>query len=607
MTDRTTFTKEEWDSGEAQRIAFAFLDGIEDADKRIAMRDKIAKDAKRNGVDTFKSQFNEHLKRLQAKPTTTAENETRFSGRPKLKCGSYQCDDLGIRKGERTVCLQPIYPTKTVVNIEDDHESMEIAYKARSGWRTAIFPKASIASASDIMILANYGVPVTSSTARPLGEFLIEIEHRNRGEGIAEVDGVSHLGWVDEKRFVPYIDGAVYDGADDKRRMFEALKTPSGTIDEWLRIASKLRAESYEARFVLAASFASPLLDKLGALNFIVHIWGQTGYGKSVLQMLAASVWGDPDQTNGYIQTFDATPAGKELLAGFLHNVPIMFDELQLAVADGVDNFQKVVMTLCESSGKPRATASLNFRQAGTWRLITVSTGEQPIAETSKSMGGVLARCIQIELKQSLCEETELPGIAESLKENYGYAGKRFIEAWISVDRDAWKRDYSAMRVELTKKGVNPKRAASIAALYIADKFAGEYVFRACEELTVDELLTLADAQAEVDPGKSALLSVLSQIQQYEKRFADDAPERWGFIETAEFPDGTETVYINTNAMHQIAKNGGFSESAFFSWAKEKHVLETNKKGYQYQVRDGIKRGRYYKINMDAAARIASD
>lgn len=602
-----TFTKEEWDNGEAQRIAFAFLDGIEDADKRTAMRDNIAKDAKRNGVDTFKSQFNEHLKRLQAKPTTAAENETRFSGRPKLKCGSYQCDDLGIRKGERTVCLQPIYPTKTVVNIEDDHESMEIAYKARSGWRTAIFPKASIASASDIMILANYGVPVTSSTARPLGEFLIEIEHRNRGEGIAEVDGVSHLGWVDEKRFVPYIDGAVYDGAEDKRRMFEALKTPSGTIDEWLRIASKLRAESYEARFVLAASFASPLLEKLGALNFIVHIWGQTGYGKSVLQMLAASVWGDPDQANGYIQTFDATAAGKELLAGFLHNVPIMLDELQLAVANGVDNFQNVVMTLCESSGKSRATSNLNFRQAGTWRLITISTGEQPIAETSKSMGGVLARCIQIELKQSLCEETELPEIAESLKENYGYAGKRFIEAWIRADRDAWKRDYSAMRAELTKKGVNPKRAASIAALYIADKFAGEYVFRACKPLTTDELLTLADAQAEVDPGKSALLSVLSQIEQYKTRFTDGIPERWGFIKTDEFPDGTGKVFIGTNAMQKIAENGSFSLSAFLSWAKKREILETNKKGYQYQVRDGQIRGRYYVIRMDAAERIASD
>lgn len=603
--NRTTFTNEEWDNGEAQRLAFAYLDGIVDADKRTAMRDKIAKDAKRNGVETFKSQYNEHHKRLQAESKSVAVGETQFSGQPKLKCGSYLCDDDGIRNGTRIISLQPIYPANTVVNVEDGHESMVIKYKTRSGWREATVKKSSIAAVSELVKLADYGVQVTSSTARPLGDYLSEIEHRNRGEGIAEVDGVSHLGWVDEKRFVPYIDGAVYDGAEDTKRTFEALKTPSGTIDEWLRIASKLRAESYEARFVLAASFASPLLEKLGALNFIVHIWGQTGYGKSVLQMFGASVWGDPDITSGYIQTFDSTKTGREVLAGFLYNIPIMLDELQLSAAAGEDDFGEEIYMLCSQKGRARSNVSLTFKQAGSWRCCTISTGEQPIAE-QKNMGGALTRCVQIELKQSLCEETELPGIAESLKENYGHAGKQFVEAWIKADRDAWKRDYSDMRKRLTLKGVNPKRAASIASLYIADKFAGECMFQASKPLTVDDLLNLADAQAEVNPGKAALASIVSQIEQYKARFdGTSSTETWGCYELGETP--RSIIKILPTAFDQIAKNGGFKPSVFYTWAKSNGVMIADKNRTDKQYREGDRYERYKVIDLDKAYQILSE
>lgn len=597
MNERT-FTKEEYENGEA----FQFLDAIKDNDVRMIQRDRIAREL---GVKGFGRQYNEHRKQLQAKKTATSE--TRFTGQAPLKCGSYQCDDHGIRKGETVVCLQPIYPCRTAVNVEDQHQSMEIKFKVRNMWRSVILPQTSVAKPSEIIELAAYGVPISSENAKRLGAYLMEIEYLNHGEAVPIVDSISRLGWVGDE-FAPYGNAVVFDGSEDMRKTFAALSVPSGQWDEWLRVASDLRSKSVKARLILAGSFASAILEKVGALNFVLHIWGQTGYGKTVAQMLAASVWGNPELGGGYVQTFDATATGKEVLAGFLHNVPLMLDELQIAVADGNTTFYDVIYKLCDATGRTRATATLQVRQAGSWRLVIMTTGEQPIVEQS-GMAGAITRSVQIELDRPISDN--MSDAAEALKANYGHAGRRFVKAWANLSddqRDEWKRDYATMRDQLHKEhGIDPKRAASIAALYIADKFAGKYLFQADEALTVDELLKVASEQFAVDPNKEALQSILSQIEQYRARFLDGiTTEKWGYYEGSGTP--FENVYILSNAFDQMAKNGGFNRSAFLKWANRSGIIAKADCGRNtYQSRDGSSRARYVVIDLAKADAILSE
>lgn len=597
--EEAKFTKEQYESGEA----FRFLDEIEDETVRMIQRNRIAKEL---GVKDFNSLYKEHRKQLQAKKNATSA--TRFTGQTPLLCGSYQCDDYGIRKGETIVCLQPIYPCRTAVNVEDQHQSMEIKFKVRNEWRSVILPQTSVAKPSEIIELAAYGVPVSSENAKRLGAYLMEIEYLNHGEAVPIVDSISRLGWVGDE-FAPYGNAVVFDGSEDMRKTFAALSVPSGQWDEWLRVASDLRSKSVKARLILAGSFASAILEKVGALNFVLHIWGQTGYGKTVAQMLAASVWGNPELGGGYVQTFDATATGKEVLAGFLHNVPLMLDELQIAVADGNTTFYDVIYKLCDATGRTRATATLQVRQAGSWRLVIMTTGEQMIVEQS-GMAGAITRSVQIELDRPISDN--MSDAAEALKTNYGHAGRRFVKAWANLSddqRDEWKRDYATMRDQLHKDhGIDPKRAASIAALYVADKFAGKYLFQADEALTVDELLKVASEQLAVDPNKEALQSVLSQIEQYKTRFLDEAPERWGYFEDGETPFDGKSVYILSTAFEQMANNGKFAGSAFLKWANRSHVIAKSNNGRNtYQVRDGSRRARYVVIDLEKADEILSE
>ena len=52
--------------------------------------------------------------------------------------------------------------------------------------------------------------------------------------------------------------------------------------------------ENIYLRLQMAASFASPIIEKVNGLPFVFHLWGGTGTGKTVGLMTAMSIWGNP-------------------------------------------------------------------------------------------------------------------------------------------------------------------------------------------------------------------------------------------------------------------------------------------------------------------------
>lgn len=150
------------------------------------------------------------------------------------------------------------------------------------------------------------------------------------------------------------MDGLIFDGDANYRTMFQAI-APHGDYTEWLETARECRKMSTTARIMLAAAFASVLIQRLGGLPFFVHLWGvDSGTGKTVALMLAASVWGDP-QIGRYVQTFNSTAVGQEKTAAFLNSIPVLVDELQLA-KDGRGRTQFNVYALAQGVGRTRGT-----------------------------------------------------------------------------------------------------------------------------------------------------------------------------------------------------------------------------------------------------------
>ena len=84
-----------------------------------------------------------------------------------------------------------------------------------------------------------------------------------------------------------------YDGDVTYKNIFESV-SEQGNYEKWKTNIKELRANSRTLRFLMASSFASPLVKIFQINPFIVHLWGKSSNGKTVAEMICASIWGNP-------------------------------------------------------------------------------------------------------------------------------------------------------------------------------------------------------------------------------------------------------------------------------------------------------------------------
>ena len=94
--------------------------------------------------------------------------------------------------------------------------------------------------------------------------------------------------------FSPYVDDLIFDGDVSYKHLYDAV-SEKGSAEKWIQFVRDIRAEgNIPTKIVLAAAFASILVEPCNCSCFLVHLWNGSGNGKTVALMLAASVWANP-------------------------------------------------------------------------------------------------------------------------------------------------------------------------------------------------------------------------------------------------------------------------------------------------------------------------
>src|SRR5699024_1959408 len=303
---------------------------------------------------------------------------------------------------------------------------------------------------------------------------------------IPEVKSVSRMGW-NEEGFSPYAKGVAFDSADSFSGIYKAI-AQVGNYDAWLAEALEARSYSFRARVVLEDSFASVLVEPLGCLPFFVHLWGMdAGTGKTVAQVLGASVWANPAVGQAFFPTFRGTPVGSEMMAGFLHSLPLVLDDLQLA-KDRHGNVVFNVYDLASGAGKLRSNRALGLNYTPTWANCFITSGETPIVGETDG-AGAFNRVIEIECRANEKAIRDGHRTANALKANYGWAGLEFVSRLME---DGQKQRAAALYDDFfkacTESDTTDKQAMAAAVVLTADALATEWVFRDGRALTVQEL-----------------------------------------------------------------------------------------------------------------------
>ena len=329
---------------------------------------------------------------------------------------------------------------------------------------------------------------------------------------------------------------------------------------------------SVTAKIVLAASFSSPLLQPLGCLPFFVHLWGvDSGTGKTVALMVAASVWGDP-AVGSYVKTFDGTAVGMEKTAAFLNNLPLCLDELQLAKdAKGKTNFD--VYRLAQGVGRTRGNRSGGVDKTPTWQNCILTTGESPLTGQASGAGAV-NRVIDIECKADRVVIRDGMRVSGAVKRNFGHAGKAFVEklyaAGDDVPQEITER-YQELFRALSAQDTTEKQAMAAAAVVLADELACRWIFNGTEQpITVEQISEFLASKAAVSAGERAYKYLCDWVTQNSNKLI-------GKSETMDVLGALEEyrAYIIRSVFERVLQDAGYSVGATVSWLKQKCLIET--------------------------------
>ncbi len=583
------FHAEDFRSGKV----FQWLEGIPDSYQRTQAEYDLRDLARKQRVSGFAQRLRAY--REEARRAKLAGREDGVSDfldqALDLNVGEWTADESGIwRRGGSGqpvyACTHPIMPVQLLRSIDTNTVKVKLAYRrsyeGRAPWSELVVPMSRIAKATDIVALADCGISVTSGErAQALVDFLRDAIDRNR-ELLPEVKAVSRMGW-NEEGFSPYVGGVTFDSADSFRPIYKAIGQ-AGSLGNWLTEALDARSYSLAARIVLAASFASVLVEPLGCLPFFVHLWSMdSGTGKTVAQMLGASVWANPTAGGAYLQTFKSTSVGVELMAGFLHSLPLFLDELQLARdRHGRVNFN--VYELAAGSGKLRGNRGLGLDYTPKWANCFITSGETPLVGETDGAGAA-NRVVEIECRYGEAVIQDGHRTAGVLKLNYGHAGKRFIDRLCKDgEMDRARALYEENYTACIQSDTTEKQAMAAALIITADQLATEWIFQDGRALAASELGEFLKEKNEVSTSERGYEYMCGWVAAHVNQFRESAErgERYGVI------DGGMAI-INRTIWNKACEEAGLSSKALLGHLKSKELIITASKGYTKTKRiDGV-------------------
>jgi len=252
------------------------------------------------------------------------------------------------------------------------------------------------------------------------------------------------LGWHGNAYLFP--DGAVGEAGEmliyrgSKRAI--GVFTPRGSLQDWQKHIAALALGNPRLMFTLSAAFAGILLRVCGGASSAFHWVGDSSLGKSGCLHAAASVWGNPADA---VHSWRHTDNALEYTAAQHNDGLLILDELK-----EVDprQAQAISYMLGNGKGKGRAHHAGGLREAMSWRITMLSSGELGLADHiastgQKSHAGQAVRFIELpaDAGAGLGMWNTLHGMADgaaftnALKDNggryYGTAARAFIAAMI--------------------------------------------------------------------------------------------------------------------------------------------------------------------------------
>ena len=503
------------------------------------------------------------------------------------------------------VCRTPILLTQRLKSLETGDEKMEVAFKRDGEWQRAIYPRSVIFSSRSITTLADLGCTITSENSKNVVKFLGALESENI-DIIPKNDATSTFGWQPGRRFIPGHDEGITLDIDPSQRGMAAAYCQNGTMERWIEHMAPHRSRE-KFRFILAASFAAPLLRIVKQRIFFVYNWGGSKGGKTAALKAALSAWGDPERL---MVNFNATQVGLERTAAFYCDLPLGIDERQLA-GNNQGALEKIVYMIASGTGKIRGAKSGGIQTVHQWRTVALATGEEPLS-TETSQTGVSTRVLEI-YGGPFDNEQDAALMHQQAAMDCGWAGPAFIEHILQMDEREIVERYEDMQryIRETSQGKNGSHIAGIAAVALADSLIDEWFFGGNPRESVAEAKRMAASilinQVEAnttDVNENAVQFIVDWVLANRSYFGANAIGTClGFTS-----ESGNTAYIFPSMLNQALTKAGYSPRKTMKYMAERDLIgtdtdrKTGKKQYSIIKWFGTRSARFVEFHIGKLA-----
>lgn len=252
---------------------------------------------------------------------------------------------------------------------------------------------------------------------------------------------VEQVGWYENQFVLPdttYGQGdeqVIYQCEVLRKNLFETR----GSLNAWRDNVSRLSAGNSRLMFAISCAFAGPMLKLTGVESGGFHFTGNSSSGKSTTINVAGSVWGSPE----FKRQWRATDNAIEAVAAAHSDTLLVLDELGQADSRTVGD---TAYMLANGAGRERMSSKVALRPALRWRVLFISTGEQPLKDKMAEVGkkahaGQELRVADIpfaveggsggfETIQGFGQAVDFAkALSREAANNYGHAGRAFVQA----------------------------------------------------------------------------------------------------------------------------------------------------------------------------------
>lgn len=534
--------------------------------------------------------------------------------------GVWKVDDDGAMA---RVSTHPIWPVGYLVDVDGDGHSLRVAWTVHGGGlNVRVIPHLTLMDARAVCSVGD-GFPAGTHNARAVVKWIDTAAAANQAAMPPE-RCAARLGWMPGgfllgAEWVGQAERAVVLAEDDAVRQIATALEPAGTWEGWLADALGPGSDSPDAWLGVYASVASVLVDRLNlAENPAIDWSGGTSQGKSTVQALAASVWGDPREGR-LVMPWKVSPSGIEGRAAMLRHLPLILDDSKKARRR--EDVADVVYMHSGGSGAVRGKPGVGRQPVGSrmvssWRSILISSGEQRLSSFTAD-AGARARVLCL-VGSPFSSQEQSDAIKLGCTEHHGHLGRRVLVGVETGDAEQYRERYRELKehygAALRKSGAVAGRLGAVVALLDTARELAEAVGLPAPPKGLSPInrawLAAVAGGEDADQPAEALRDLYGYAVAHPTSFwgrheSDPKTEEprvphSGWLGAWARGDGWTHIDVMPTTVRDLLVRGGFDSGTIDRWHERGWLVEHNGCGYRADVRIDGARTRVYRLSRAA-------